>query len=432
MFEYILNVIHEAFRGVHAWTASAMGGDDVAASIVMTAMVTGVVFTLRTGWKIAKRFFLSRLVVEIVANNASWEDRFVFNELSSFVLKVIGRDKARRLLLSGTYLGRGKSKALFMIGSGLHFFFYKGRLMWVTRWTESSESSTVKEFIKLSSIGTTATNLERLVNVALPVDSEDKTNYINVYKTNDKKWVSVGSVVKRPLGKVSLPQHIHDNVRHHLDQFIDGKTWLRDNGFRCKQTILFYGPPGTGKSSLALAIASELGVDIYSLSLSMVGADELVGLTSHIENGSVLLLEDIHGEECLLKPEYQNIKGSKNMLSEVLNFLDGVSGVEDLVIIMTTNYLERLTPELYRASRVDLLQEIGYLGFEEVMNLVRIYYPGIDNVQIPHVPNLSISGGAIEPMIKAAMGDEEKFIKSFIAFLWEHKEKTEQKTLKTA
>lgn len=56
-----------------------------------------------------------------------------------------------------------------------------------------------------------------------------------------------------------------------------------------------HGVPGSGKSSLIHAIAGELGLDIYvvSLSSSWISDSVLVSLMGRVPKGCILLLEDL-------------------------------------------------------------------------------------------------------------------------------------------
>lgn len=59
--------------------------------------------------------------------------------------------------------------------------------------------------------------------------------------------------------------------------------------------LLFTGLPGLGKTSLALALAAELGVPLKITSGPALGrAKDLVGILSQLERGSLLFIDEIH------------------------------------------------------------------------------------------------------------------------------------------
>lgn len=60
-----------------------------------------------------------------------------------------------------------------------------------------------------------------------------------------------------------------------------------------------YGPPGTGKTSFIAALAAELDLDIYILSLGGSDLDDssLMSLLAEIPSRAILLIEDIDASQ---------------------------------------------------------------------------------------------------------------------------------------
>jgi len=52
-------------------------------------------------------------------------------------------------------------------------------------------------------------------------------------------------------------------------------------------------------------------------------------------------------------------RGGSLSFSGLLNAIDGVSSQEGRIIVMTTNFIEKLDPALIRPGRVDLIAEFG-------------------------------------------------------------------------
>lgn len=71
--------------------------------------------------------------------------------------------------------------------------------------------------------------------------------------------------------------------------------WYADRGIPFRRGYLLHGVPGSGKSSLIHAIAGELMLDIYvvSLSSSWMNDSILQTLMGRVPNRCILLLEDL-------------------------------------------------------------------------------------------------------------------------------------------
>lgn len=122
-------------------------------------------------------------------------------------------------------------------------------------------------------------------------------------------------------------------------------------GIPYKRSYLLYGPPGTGKSSLAQALAAEIKYSICFVNCSdKINDYQFNYLLNTAPLKSVILIEDVDS----IFSERKNVE-KLNMLtfSGFLNAIDGVRSQEGRIIILTTNYKERLDPALLRPGRVD-------------------------------------------------------------------------------
>ncbi|PPQ68243.1 hypothetical protein CVT25_005312 [Psilocybe cyanescens] len=153
-------------------------------------------------------------------------------------------------------------------------------------------------------------------------------------------------------------------------EFLSMVEWYSTAGIPHRRGYLLHGPPGTGKTSTIYAIAGELGLEIYSLSLASGFVDDsfLQRAVSSIPNTAILLIEDI---DCAFQsredmednnmPSFPgmvpglppNFSKSGVTLSGLLNVLDGVGSEEGKLFFATTNYVERLDPALLRPGRID-------------------------------------------------------------------------------
>jgi mitochondrial chaperone BCS1 len=180
------------------------------------------------------------------------------------------------------------------------------------------------------------------------------------------------------------------------------------------------GTPGSGKSSLIHAIAGELALDVYvvSLSASWVNDSSLTTLLGRIPARSILLLEDIDaaftrstsrdsdssgtpdasktiGPE--KKDDAENNKAADVntlTLSGLLNALDGMQASESRILFCTTNHLERLDPALSRPGRMDVWIEFRNASKHQAEGLFRNFFPAAEEFEDSGAPTPSLYAGS--------------------------------------
>ncbi|KAG9012959.1 hypothetical protein FRB90_006395 [Tulasnella sp. 427] len=170
--------------------------------------------------------------------------------------------------------------------------------------------------------------------------------------------------------------------------FLRSEQWYADAGIQHKRGYLLYGPPGTGKSSTIHALAGELDLEIYALSLAANGLDDagLSRLIGSTPAHSIILIEDIDcafpSREEKKKQKEAKEKGivfaenqSRITLSGLLNVIDGVSSEEGRLLFATTNYVNRLDPALLRAGRMDVKIHYKMSTHDQIVNLFKRFYP---------------------------------------------------------
>jgi len=196
---------------------------------------------------------------------------------------------------------------------------------------------------------------------------------------------------------------IFDNITN----FYKSKEFYNNKGIPHKKGILLYGLPGTGKSSIVYAIAYELQMNIYKLSLINITDNILTNLSKAIPPKSIILIEDIdtvksmHDRELIQKQEQEQLlidnKSNSNSLNltskstinleTMLNILDGYSFLHESLIFFTTNHIEKLDPALIRCGRIDEKYKFGYASEKQIKQMLKFYdlddlYCEISNKQI--------------------------------------------------
>lgn len=182
------------------------------------------------------------------------------------------------------------------------------------------------------------------------------------------EFQSRSDIPHRDLDSIILKEGQLERLIEDIDNFRKQKELYESLNLCWRRGYVFFGPPGSGKTSLARALSSHYGADVYSIPLASVKKDgDLLALFSQVTKGSLLLLEDID--------RMNGTDGNTELTpSGLLNALDGIGTPENLIIIMTTNNLDALDPALIRPGRVDIREEIGYLDSYQLDNLVQYFY----------------------------------------------------------
>lgn len=213
----------------------------------------------------------------------------------------------------------------------------------------------------------------------------------------------------RTLSNVYLAQI--DDLRNRVEFFMRRRDWYDSKGIPHTLGIVMYGEPGCGKTSTIKAIANETKRHIFNIQLSEIKSKEMLKDLFYNDQVFVLhegkretlniplkqrlyVIEDIDAMDSVVlrrssaqteedrnrqikvQAEVEHLKqtqgeamakamlhgkqsddSDKLDLATLLNVLDGVRETPGRVIILSTNYPERLDEALVRPGRFDILLE---------------------------------------------------------------------------
>ncbi|KAJ6452454.1 hypothetical protein C8R45DRAFT_641317 [Mycena sanguinolenta] len=246
--------------------------------------------------------------------------------------------------------------------------------------------------------------LADLIECARQKYLETGTSRVTVHLTSsDGSWGKTVIKARRPLSTLILPANIKETILADAQEFLVTEKWYKMAGIPHRRGYLLYGAPGTGKSSTIHAIAGELGLEIYFISLASPGIDDysLARLVGDTPSRCILLLEDI---DCAFpsrnefdedddEEENKNQKKDRygkpirrfNMmppksavtLSGLLNMLDSVSSEEGRITFATTNHIGNLDPALIRPGRMDVKLKYGLATTEQIEQVFKVFYPAM-------------------------------------------------------
>jgi hypothetical protein len=212
---------------------------------------------------------------------------------------------------------------------------------------------------------------------------------------------------KRKINTVILKNTHTEEFMASLNNFVQSEEFYLSRGIPYKLGYLFYGPPGTGKSSMIKSMSFETKRHIHYLSLSDIESDaELNTLMNNIQfQETIIVLEDIDAmtgavhtrkgeasssgvqeepnDEIILSvtngalvPTKKEKKKTGITLSGLLNQIDGVSDRHGMILVMTTNFPEKLDEALIRDGRVDYRIFFGFCDHEQIYKLFKNFYNG--------------------------------------------------------
>jgi chaperone BCS1 len=288
-----------------------------------------------------------------------------------------------------------RPKVFFTPSKGTHWFWYRGRPVVVTKTREQAPSggagmsgrsegslSGDKESITIRIFGRRRSIAQGIVHeardLALPRDGR-----IDVRVSQSRwqgQWLLADRVRPRPLDSVIYHNDMQRVVLKDVQEFLNAYDWYAGLGIPYRRGYLLYGPPGGGKTSLVVAIASYLGMNIYVLNLASAGMSDskLVELLSSVSENSIVLMEDI---DCAFHQrksvKEDGIDDGQLTFSGVLNALDGVGGKDGRIVFMTTNHVELLDPALVRPGRIDVQVHVGNATAEQATRLFERFYWGV-------------------------------------------------------
>lgn len=261
-----------------------------------------------------------------------------------------------------------------------------------------------------------------------------------------------------------------EELKERVELFINDKNWYDKRGVPHTLGLLLYGSPGTGKTSTIKAIANRTKRHIININLSQIHSvkqlkklfyDERITVCPNTENRSntveyiipinkrIYVIEDIdclegdivskrsekEDKTTLYKPikndvaslierENNDENTSDLDLSSILNVIDGTLETPGRILIISSNYPEKLDEALIRPGRIDMVIEFKKCNLNVIKDLVTCYFEssdfeGIDDIkEYCWTPaevgkilfrNLKTPQKAIDELVNSSPEEEFKF-----------------------
>ncbi|MFD0860511.1 AAA family ATPase [Roseovarius aquimarinus] len=163
----------------------------------------------------------------------------------------------------------------------------------------------------------------------------------------------------------------------------DLRAWAegRADWAEMERSLLLYGPPGTGKSHLARAIAGSAGARIVQGSFGAWQAaghlgDMLRAMRKTFEEAkedrpAILIIDEIDGVGDRADPSPMSRSYRQQVINGFLLELDHLAATEGVMLVATTNYMDRIDAAVLRPGRIDLRAEVPLPGPQALGRMIR-------------------------------------------------------------
>ena len=215
-------------------------------------------------------------------------------------------------------------------------------------------------------------------------------------------------------------------IEKRVNFFMNNKSWYSENGIPYTFGLMLYGLPGCGKTSIIKALSGVTHRHIINIKLHKFVTktqmenlffNETLNIVQNGRNETVIipidqriyLFEDLDADDTDIlldrseTPSYekdenftpisdQNACGFKDLyksheqrekeefsnekltLSCLLNLLDGVLEAPGRIVVMTTNYIQKLDSALIRPGRIDLICEFKKCTNQSIIEFIEMFY----------------------------------------------------------
>lgn len=197
----------------------------------------------------------------------------------------------------------------------------------------------------------------------------------------------------RTFDDVFITDEQYHKIMDPIKKYVTSRDWYDHYNIPNHFGVLLYGQPGQGRTSIAQAIAHEIGAKLF-----VVNGDNLDQLPEIIDRCvwidppakdqyRVVVIEDIDSgiknlnrnvsEEERIKSLLNGEEKNKRTagLATILNCIDGIGSANNIIYVLTTNHKELLDPALIRPGRCDVCIELSYVCEETLKKYLNHYFP---------------------------------------------------------
>ena len=311
----------------------------------------------------------------------------------------------RRVLERNDYHHEKRLPVQYLPTFGVTWFFHKrnvffvrrvltGSSHWKNAWDKTPDeyagAPEGDEPLVIMCLGRSVEPIKGFLHVCREFADKQRETFVTVRaskaRSYDESWDTTILRPIRPLETVHFDEQMKAELVEDIANYLknDTRKFYNKRGIPYRRGYLLHGPPGTGKTSLSLALAGLFGLELYLVHIPSVNDDRsLEKLFASLPPRCMVLLEDIDAVGIKRRPERsgkdedsdddkdtddeddedeRNAPQSRCTLSGLLNVLDGVASQEGRIILMTSNFADKLDRALVRPGRVDSMIYLGNIS----------------------------------------------------------------------
>lgn len=237
-------------------------------------------------------------------------------------------------------------------------------------------------------LGRSVEPIKRFLDACRDFAEKERESYVTVRASKsqygDESWETTILRPIRPLETIHFDEKTKAELVADIRNYLDPATrrFYTQRGIPYRRGYLLHGPAGTGKTSLSLGLAGLFGLELYLLHVPSVRTDtDLERLFTTLPPRCFILLEDIDAVGIKNRGNFNQDEQEESdkeddedddrshygprchiSLSGLLNVLDGVASQEGRIVLMTSNFAERLDRALVRPGRIDRMIFLGHIS----------------------------------------------------------------------
>lgn len=169
------------------------------------------------------------------------------------------------------------------------------------------------------------------------------------------------------VGQLVFSDYVSQQIDSSIMALVEHTTVCREAGVPLKRGILLAGPYGTGKTLTAKVLAKKCEQNDWTFLLipDVSQLDAAVEFARRFQPCAVFC-EDID----------QVMQGRRrdSNVNAILNTIDGIESKDtEIMVVLTTNHVERIEPAMLRPGRIDHVIEVSPPDADAALRLVRTY-----------------------------------------------------------